>query len=83
MRHYRPEGPTKLQFRVEGAAAYLLEINPRFSSSCSLRTTFGFNEAEMCIDHFLERRRPPPPTLRAGIGQRHVADRISYAGTDL
>lgn len=83
MRHYKPLGPTNLQFRVEGDAAYLLEINPRFSSSCSMRTGFGFNEAEMCIDFYLRGKCPPQPKLRTGLAQRHSADRIRYAGPDL
>lgn len=83
IRHYRPVGPTNLQFRVEGNDAYLLEINPRFSSSCSMRSAFGFNEAEMCIEFFLKDQRPPQPKLRRGIAQRHTADRIRYVGPDL
>lgn len=79
VRHYRPIGPTNLQFRVEGDDAYLLEINPRFSSSCSMRTGFGFNEAEMCLDFYLEHKRPSQPKLRRGVAQRHTVDRISYA----
>ena len=83
MQHYKPVGPTNLQFRIRRDEAYLLEINPRFSSSCSMRTEFGFNEAEMCIDFYLNRKRPSQPKLRWGIAQRHIADRIRYAGTDL
>jgi carbamoyl-phosphate synthase large subunit len=83
IQHYRPIGPTNLQFRVENGDAYLLEINPRLSSSCSLRTAFGFNEAEMCIDFYLNNQRPAQPALRSGFAQRYTADRISYAGPDL
>lgn len=83
MRHYKPLGPTNLQYRVEGEQAYLLEINPRFSSSCSIRTCFGFNEAQMCLDFYLDGQRPPQPKLRAGLAQRHNADRVRYAGSDL
>lgn len=83
MQHYKPIGPTNLQFRVDHDAAYLLEINPRFSSSCSMRTGFGFNEADMCIDFYLNNTRPAQPELRQGFAQRHNADRIKYAGTDL
>lgn len=83
IQHYKPVGPTNLQFRVERDKAYLLEINPRFSSSCSMRTAFNFNEAEMCIDFYLDKQRPCQPRLRQGFAQRHNADRIRYAGTDL
>ncbi|WP_420408252.1 ATP-grasp domain-containing protein [Hoeflea sp.] len=75
-----PVGPTNLQFRMEGNTAYLLEINPRFSSSCSLRTAFGFNEAEMCVDDLLEDRRPDQPMIRKGLAHRYNEDFISHAG---
>jgi carbamoyl-phosphate synthase large subunit len=81
--HFKPIGPTNLQFRIEDGQPYLLEINPRFSSSCSLRTLFGYNEAAMCIDFFLEGRRPADPTVRAGRAERYSADLVSYARPDL
>lgn len=76
LRHYKPLGPTNLQFRVDGDKAYLLEINPRFSSSCSIRTAFGFNEPEMCIDFYIKNQCPPQPRVRQGLAQRHQADSI-------
>lgn len=76
VRHFKPIGPTNLQFRVEGGTPYLLEINPRFSSSCSLRAAFGFIEAEMCIDHLLEGRRPDQPAIRHGAAHRYNEDFI-------
>ena len=81
--HFRPLGPTNLQFRVAGDIPYLLEINPRFSSSASLRTAFGYNEAEMCIDHFLRGLRPEQPAIRRGSAQRYNEDYISYADDHL
>jgi carbamoyl-phosphate synthase large subunit len=81
--HFRPVGPTNLQFRMAGDTPYLLEINPRFSSSCSLRTAFGYNEADMCIDHYLLGIRPGQPVIRRGSGQRYNADYIAYADDHL
>lgn len=78
MRYFKPVGPTNLQFRVAAGKAYLLEINPRFSSSCSLRTSFGFNEAEMCVDYFLRGKRPAEPQIKFGAAQRYSADFIVY-----
>lgn len=52
-RKLNPIGPTNFQFRLEQEKAYLLEINPRISSSTSIRTAFSYNEAEMCIQWFL------------------------------
>ena len=78
-RHYNPVGPTNLQYRVSQDKAYLLEINPRFSSSTSLRHMFGFNEASMCLDFFLNGKVPQTPMIRKGFAQRHSADLVSYA----
>ncbi|CAI8328205.1 MAG: Uncharacterised protein [Gammaproteobacteria bacterium] len=81
--HFKPLGPTNYQFRKEGDTAYLLEINPRFSSSNSLRTAFGFNEAEMAIDYFKFRRIPGQPVLKAGTAWRYSEDFVDYASRTL
>lgn len=78
--HFQPVGPTNLQFRIEGDTPYLLEINPRFSSSCSLRAAFGFVEAEMCIDDLLEGKPPSRPVIRSGFAHRYNEDFIGHAG---
>lgn len=52
-KYYKPEGPTNFQFRKFNNKLYLLEINPRFSSSTSVRSILGYNEAEMCIQYYL------------------------------
>lgn len=79
-RVFQPVGPTNLQFRVEGSTPYLLEINPRFSSSNSLRTAFGFNESAMAIDHYLHGCIPEPPRIRGGIAWRYAEDFVIHAG---
>lgn len=76
---FSPIGPTNLQFRVEGDIAYLLEINPRFSSSNSLRTAFGFNEADMAINYYLFDKTPTQAPLREGCAWRYYEDFIVYA----
>ena len=78
-KHFSPIGPTNLQFRLEGDIAYLLEINPRFSSSNSLRTAFGYNEAIMAIDYYLFDREPMMPTLKQGQAWRYYEDFVIYA----
>ena len=78
MKHFCPEGPTNLQFRLDNGVPRLLEINPRFSSSCSLRVAFGFNEAAMSIDHYLLRRRPQVGPIRRGRAERYSADHVVY-----
>lgn len=73
---FKPIGPTNYQFRMEGDVAYLLEINPRFSSSNSLRTAFGYNEAEMSLSFYLRGRRPRMPSIRQGRGWRYQQDYV-------
>lgn len=76
--HFRPVGPTNLQFRRDGDGWKLLEINPRISSTTSIRTAFGYNESEMCIDYFLAGGSVTQPLLRQGFAARYIEDRIVY-----
>ena len=73
-----PVGPTNLQFRLDGDTPYLLEINPRFSSSNSLRSAFGFNEAAMAVEYYLHGNAPSIPSIRAGTAWRYFADHVHY-----
>lgn len=52
-RVFKPLGPTNFQFRAYLDRFYLLEVNPRISSSTSIRMALGYNEAEMSICYFL------------------------------
>lgn len=74
----KPLGPTNFQFRQHRHQFLLLEINPRLSSSLSLRTAFGFNEPEMCIEYFGEKRVPAPVRTRQGFAVRYIADHVEY-----
>lgn len=76
-RHFHPVGPTNYQFRMEGDTPYLLEINPRFSSSTSLRTAFGYNEAAMSVAFYLESSEPALPALKPGRAWRYFEDFIA------
>jgi len=77
--NFKPIGPTNLQFRMQDDTPYLLEVNPRFSSSCSLRTAFGYNEAFMCVQYYLDGVRPVDPEIKSGFGQRYNEDYVTYA----
>ena len=75
----KPIGPTNYQFRKDDKDVFLLmEINPRISASTSIRTAFGYNEAEMCIDFYLEKQKPREPEIRMGRAYRYIADAIIY-----
>lgn len=75
-RHFKPLGPTNYQFRLEGTTPYLLEINPRFSSSTSLRAAFGYNEAAMALDYYLYGKRSNEPQIKSGRAWRYSEDLV-------
>ncbi|MBX2847254.1 MAG: ATP-grasp domain-containing protein [Acidiferrobacterales bacterium] len=81
--HFAPVGPTNLQFRKVIDGWKLLEINPRISSSTSLRTAFGYNESMMCVDFFLKDQQISQPVLRSGSASRYIADRVVYDSDNL
>lgn len=76
--HFKPIGPTNLQFRKDGENWKLLEINPRISSTTSLRTAFGYNEAEMCVNFYIENKKIIQPEIKSGFAVRYIEDCIIY-----
>ena len=50
----KPFGPTNIQLRKEEGKMYLLEINPRISSACSLRAYAGYNDSLKSIALYLD-----------------------------
>ena len=77
-RNFRPLGPTNFQFRMCSDGPKLLEINPRISSSTSIRTAFGYNESAMAVEFFLERRTPAQPVIRRGKAVRYTDEQVFY-----
>ena len=75
---YKPIGPTNFQFREHENVLKLLEINPRISSSTSIRTAFGYNESEMATRYYLEGKMPTQPIIREGRAVRYIEDLIFY-----
>ena len=73
----KPIGPTNFQYRYGNGKYLLLETNPRISSSTSLRTAFGYNEAEMCIEYFVEGQRPEAKDIKCGEAVRYIADCVT------
>lgn len=72
-------GPTNFQYRKEDGRYYLIEVNPRFSSSTSIKSVFGFNEAEMAITSFLKKKPVEPLKIKAGRCSRYIEDLVVYA----
>jgi carbamoyl-phosphate synthase large subunit len=75
---YKPLGPTNFQFRSQDGNLKLLEINPRISSSTSIRSAFGYNESAMAVEYYLESKIPEQPVIRPGKALRYVEDFIFY-----
>jgi carbamoyl-phosphate synthase large subunit len=78
MKLFKPIGPTNFQFRKQQDSIYLLEINPRISSACSIRTKFGYNDPLLCIQHYLQNKKYQPINKLKGFAIRYIADKISY-----
>jgi len=75
---FKPIGPTNFQFRQDKGILKLLEINPRISSSTSIRSKFGYNEALMSINYFLEGNEINQPFIKKGKAIRYIEDLMIY-----
>ena len=79
-KHFKPLGPTNFQFRkCLNNELKLLEINPRISSSTSIRSAFGYNESIMSIDLFLNKKKIIKQETKKGKAIRYTEDFIFYA----
>jgi carbamoyl-phosphate synthase large subunit len=77
-RCFAPIGPTNFQFRKHEGTLKLLEINPRVSSSTSIRAAFGYNESDMAVQYFLNNKEPSQPAIRRGRAVRYVEEVIFF-----
>src|SRR5437868_6246021 len=59
-------GPMNVQLRLTARGPVVSEVNPRFSSTTSASPHYGYNEAEMCIRHFVHREEIVRPKIRSG-----------------
>lgn len=57
------EGSFNVQLRKKNGIPYVFEVNPRYSSTVFIRTLCGFNDVEMGIEHFLEKRIDGQPVI--------------------
>lgn len=80
---FKPVGPTNFQFRKHNGELKLLEINPRVSSSTSIRTAFGYNESMMSVDYFLNGISPSQPKIKQGRAIRYTEDYIFYDSNNI
>lgn len=69
-----PIGPTNIQLRKEDDKVFLLEINPRISSACSIRTHMGYNDALKSIEFYLYGRHMTPSEKKQLHAVRFIDD---------
>lgn len=74
-----PVGPTNFQFRKLDNQFLLMEINPRFSSTTSLKAAFGFDEARMSFHFFYNGERDFNLSIVGGEAWRYTSDFIKYS----
>jgi carbamoyl-phosphate synthase large subunit len=72
------KGPTNFQIMFHEGEYYLIEINARISSASSIRTAFGYNETELCVQYFLEKKNPVYTPTTSGRAIRFISDHIVY-----
>ena len=75
---FRPVGAMNLQFREHDGEFFLLEINPRISSSCIFRAHFGYNEAMMTANFFLDGIVPTQPVVGKGFATRYLSEVVVH-----
>lgn len=73
-----PVGPTNFQFRKHDKRYFLMEINPRFSSTTSVKAAFGFDETQMAMRFFFDGEKNFPLSMIHGEAWRHTCDFIKY-----
>jgi carbamoyl-phosphate synthase large subunit len=75
---FKPIGPTNFQFRLDKNEIKLLEINPRISSTTSIKSILGYNESLMSIEFFLNKRKISQPKIQKAKVIRYIEDHIFY-----
>lgn len=70
----KPYGPTNIQLRKDGEQVFLLEINPRISSACSIRTRMGYNDPLKCIELYLFNQHMAPQAKKEMHAVRFIDD---------
>ena len=69
-------GPLNIQLIETSSGPKLLEINCRFSGTTGIRSYFGFNEPEMSISSFYDKKSLKSVKLKEGTVLRYVQDII-------
>lgn len=73
-------GITNYQFINDEGHLKLLEINPRISSSTSIRTLLGYNECDMGVRFTLRNELPGNIAIKRGKVTRYIEEIVVYDG---
>lgn len=68
---YRFMGPLNIQLKMTQDGPVVIELNARASGSTAIRAHFGYNEAEMVINHFILGKPAHQPDTKAGYAFRY------------
>lgn len=60
-------GPLNIQCRKTAKGVFVMEINPRFSGTSSIRALLGFNEPDILIRKYLLGQKPGKITYKKGL----------------
>jgi len=71
VRRVAPLGPCNIQFRKAGNKIVPFEFNVRFSGTTPIRSSLGFNDAEMALRHFVLGQKLKKPKVKKGVAFRY------------
>ena len=70
----QPYGPTNIQLRKEDDMVFLLEVNPRISSACSIRAYAGYNDSIKAVALYLDGKHLPSEPKKLVHAVRFISD---------
>jgi carbamoyl-phosphate synthase large subunit len=77
-------GPCNIQGRFDRHSNFqIMEMNCRFSGTCSIRAQLGFNDVAFLLDEYVGNRRPTIIPLLIGGAYRTISDTIVMGATRL
>ena len=68
------QGTFNIQLKNRKNEPVPFEFNPRFSGTTSIRSHFGFNEPEMYIKNFIQKKTLKKPRIKKGISFRYIEE---------
>lgn len=73
------KGSSNIQFRVTAHGPKVLEINPRFSGTTSIRAHFGFNDVLMSVNEAVFNTEISEPRIKQGFVLRFMEEQYHFS----